>query len=91
MCEYREKVAPNDNEEPPQESPAHSRAVRVSGHRLLAAQYRARPKRTSKKPSVNKQTVEQEYQAYVTAVVSPVEVDHLKFWEVGGDTVLEHY
>ena len=91
MCEYCKKVAPNNNEEPPQESPAHSRAARVSGHRLLAAQYGARPKRTSKKPSVNKQTVEQEYQAYVTAVVSPVEVDHLKFWEVGGDTVLEHY
>ena len=60
--------------------------LRVSGHRLLAAQYRARPKRTSKKPSVNKQMVKQEYQAYMTAVVSPVEVNHLKFWEVGGDS-----
>ena len=91
MCEYHKKVAPNNNEEPPQESPAHSRAVRVSGHRLLVAQYGARLKRTSKKPSVNKQMVKQEYQAYVMAVVSPVEVDHLKFWEVGGDTVLEYY
>ena len=33
-------------------------------------------------PDENTQTVEQEYQAYVTALPSPKSVDILKFWEV---------
>ena len=34
------------------------------------------------------QTTEEEYQAYVTAPPSPREVNSLKFWEVGGASLV---
>jgi len=76
----------------PQESSACLGVGCVLSHRLLAAQYGGKKrKKTGKKSSGNKQMVKQEYQAYMIAVLSPEEIDLLKFWEVGGNTVLEHY
>ena len=92
MHEYHKEATPNDDKELPQESSAHRGVGHALSHRSLAAQYGGKKrKKTGKKSSGNKQTVKQEYQAYVTAVLSPEEIDLLKFWEVGGDTVLEHY
>ena len=91
MYEYRKEAAPDDEELPPQ-SPARPARGHAQSYRSLAAEYGAKPrKRTGKKPSGNRQSVEEEYQAYVTANLSPEEVDNLKFWEVGCNTVLEHY
>ena len=87
MREYcKETTAIHNEEPPPQENPAHPGVQRTPSYRSLAAQYGVKlKKKVGKQPSDNKQIVKQEYQAYVTAPLPSVDVNHLKFWEVGGD------
>lgn len=33
------------------------------------------------------QTIEQEYQAYITGILSPISLDILKFWEVNSEVI----
>lgn len=53
----------------------------------LAAQYGLGDTMTPGNSNNNKQTLDQEYQAYVTAPCSPSNFEPLKFWEVGGDDI----
>lgn len=41
--------------------------------------------------SEHTQTIEQEFQAYVTSTLSPKNIDILKFWEVGGQYCIDNY
>lgn len=53
----------------------------------LAAKYGLGDEMTPGNSDNNKQTLDQEYQAYATAPCSPSTFDSLKFWEVGGDNI----
>ena len=80
MAEYRaiattaeEQSAPNDTVPDPGETPAYM---------TLAAQYGLTDDDMEIVNTTPEQTVEQEFQAYVTALLSPNNIDILKFWEV---------
>jgi hypothetical protein len=53
----------------------------VPAYMSLAAQYGITDMEIGN-PGIPDQTVEQEYQAYITAPLSPNTMDILKFWEV---------
>jgi len=83
MSEYRKKVTANQDEEPLfQQDPTYKAPKYMS----LAAQYGLLDDMDIGDLGQSKQTIDQEYQAYVTAPCSPKNTDPLKFWEVGGDT-----
>jgi hypothetical protein len=80
MIEYRERA------EAPLEEPPLSIQPGSSGANLpsyaLAAEYGLDDEDMDiGNPGANEQTVEQEYQAYITAPPSPKTVDIVKFWE----------
>ena len=87
MHEYhKETAAIHDKDPPPQEKSAQPGVQRAPSYRSLAAWYGVKlKKKVGKQPCNNKQTVKQEYQAYVTVPLPSVDVNHLKFWKVGGD------
>jgi hypothetical protein len=85
MTEYREdaeKKNPSTNDEGPL-IPAASR--RLEAYMTLAAQYGLDDDMTIGNPGKYQQSVEEEYQAYITAPTLSGKVDPLKFWEVRGD------
>ena len=83
MSEYRKKAAANQDEEPlSQQDPTYEAPKYMS----LAAQYGLLDDMDIGDLGQNERTIDQEYQAYVTAPCSPKNTDPLKFWEVGGDT-----
>jgi hypothetical protein len=88
MTTYRKNTA---NKEPTiPETPANPGDGRgLPSYMSLAAQYGLGDNMTpgSSGSDNNKQTLNQEYQAYVTAPLSPVNFEPLKFWEVGGDNI----
>jgi hypothetical protein len=93
MLEYREKAATGaDSDEgspsEPQGQAAHpgNRDSIGPKYMALAAQYGLNDDMNIGDSSENEQTVEQEYQAYITAQCSLKSIDILKFWEVGCDT-----
>jgi hypothetical protein len=53
----------------------------VPAYMLLVAQYGIADMEIGN-PDIHDQTVEQEYQVYITAPLSPNTIDILKFWEV---------
>ena len=88
MLEYREKATTNDDDvEEPYIS--DNRAYSGDAYMQLAAEYGLDDDddMVISNPGNNRhrQTVEEEYQAYVTAPCSSKDVTSLKFWEVSGD------
>jgi hypothetical protein len=80
MTDYRK----NATEEPTPENPAGDRG-KMPSYMSLAANYGLQKDMIIGNSDNSKQTVDQEYQAYVTAPCSPGSVDPLRYWEVGGD------
>jgi hypothetical protein len=83
MMKYRERAAAPE-EQPLLSSPPGSRANLPSYS--LAAKYGLSDDMDIGNPGVNEQTVEQEYQAYITAPLSGAKVDIIKFWEASNRT-----
>jgi len=75
MLEYRE----NATTEEAQPKASSSAAPKFMS---LAEQYGMRDEMEIGSSGTDEQTIEQEYDSYVTAVLSPKTVDILKFWEV---------
>ena len=61
--------------------PTNSTAI--PAYAYLAEQYRLTDMQFGTPEDVDEQTLEQEYQSYVTAAPSKQGTDMLKFWEVG--------
>ena len=84
MLEYCEKSA--DNEEHSAQADDVGDATGVAGkmptYMDLAADYGIELEMEISEPSEKVQTVEQEYQAYITSALSPRSVNILRFWEV---------
>lgn len=80
MTEYRKNAT---QEEPISENPG-DRGVMPS-YMSLVARYGLEKDMMIGNSGKSKQTIDQEYQAYVTAPCSPGDVSPLGFWEVGGD------
>ena len=89
MLEYREKATTTNDEEPRiPDNRANSGDVGEI-YMDLAAQYGLGDDMTISDPGDNRQqTIQEEYQAYVTAPRSSKAVDPLKFWEVGGASLV---
>jgi hypothetical protein len=87
MLEYREKGSVGNNEEQSTRTPGASAADPGAGelpkYMSLAAQYGLDSDMDFGESGETEQTIEQEYQAYITAPLSPKTVNILKFWEVG--------
>ena len=87
MSEYRAIATPTAEEQPlaliapdPGETPAYM---------TLDAQYRLTDDDMAVGGTTTSQkTVEQEFQAYATAPLSPNNIDILKFWEASGELIL---
>jgi hypothetical protein len=82
MVEYCEKSAGSDNEEQLGANATNCGTGEMPKYMSLAAQYGLDDDMDIGDSSANMQTIEQEYQAYITASLSPKTVDILKFWEV---------
>lgn len=89
MFEYHEKIATSEGEESVQtrstNATYHSRED-MPAYMSLAAQYGLEDMEVGD-AGESVQTVEQEYHAYVTGVLSSKNVDILKFWEVNSDVI----
>ena len=87
MTEYRQRSITEEDEDV-----AHPAAQEMPAYMTLAAQYGIEDE-MDVGGNVNDQTMEQEYQAYITAPHSPKNVNIIKFWEVSGDldVVEPHY
>jgi len=85
MLKYREKVLAKNNEGTSAQTPADAADLdgNMPKYMSLAAQYGLDSDMEIGESGANEQTVEQEYQAYVTAPLSPKSINILKFWEVG--------
>jgi hypothetical protein len=85
MCQYRERASSGEPEEPPA-SHTTPHEANAPAFMTLAAQYGLDEDDMSIGDLNNgsKQTVEQEYQAYITAPISKPNTDILKFWEASG-------
>jgi len=86
MMKYREKAekaTPNANDEEP---PILAVSPKVEAYMTLAAEYGLEDNMTIGDPGKYQQTLEEEYQAYVTAPSLPRGTDPLRFWEACGDT-----
>lgn len=84
MVEYHEKVASATQQAMPP-SNANATIERAKPmYMSLAAQYGLSDEMEIGGSNTPQQTIEQEYQAYITAPLSLTTTDVLKFWEVGG-------
>jgi len=87
MIEYRER-AKERSEATPAVAPAGTnatntvRSTSTPGYMSLAEVYGLENMQIGASDDVEGQTVEQEFQAYVTAALSKPGTDILKFWEV---------
>ena len=77
MLEYCEKASTEAPSEPMQTGRGE-----IPRYMSLAEQYGLGDDMNIGESNETEQTVEQEYQAYVTATLSPSSVNILKFWEV---------
>lgn len=82
MREYREKMRGTAGDPPTQTSNPLS-TEDAPRYMSLADQYGIADEMEIGESSQTSQTIEQEYQAYITAALSLKTVDILKFWEVG--------
>jgi len=85
MSEYREKAAADSDEVSPSQE-GHT-SPNAPMYMSLGAQYGFGDEMEIGNLVVNQheQSVNQEYQAYLTAKCSPSDVNILNFWEVGDD------
>lgn len=82
MQEYREKIGTASTRMPVDAYPS---AGDVPAYMSLAAQYDLEDDMTiGASGGAQEQSIEQEYQAYITAPLSTQKTDILKFWEVRG-------
>jgi hypothetical protein len=88
MTEYRQQSIAEEDVA----VPACTATQEMPAYMTLAAQYGIEDE-MDVGDNVNNQTVEQEYQSYITAPHSPNNVNIVKFWEVSGDldVVEPHY
>lgn len=85
MMKYRERAAGPEEQPPPDLQPEGSTPNLPTYS--LAEQYGLTDDDMDiGGPGENEQTVEQEYQAYITATLSPKSIDILKFWEASNKT-----
>lgn len=83
MLKYREAISATSEQSMPADADPDEGAL--PAYMSLAAHYDLEDDMTIGASDAQKQTVEQEYQAYITtAFLSPKDVSILKFWEVGG-------
>jgi hypothetical protein len=82
MLKYREDLSTTSEQSMPADADPDEGAL--PAYMSLAAHYDLEDEMTIGASDAQKQTVEQEYQAYITAFLSPKEMSILKFWEVGG-------
>jgi hypothetical protein len=80
MNQYREKLKGTAGESTQNPLPTED----MPRYMTLADQYGIADEMEIEESSEASQTIEQEYQAYVTAALAQKTVDILKFWEVGG-------
>jgi hypothetical protein len=59
----------------------------IPAYASLAEQYRLTDMQFGTPEDVDEQTLEQEYQSYITAALSKQGTDMLKFWEVGNQCI----
>jgi hypothetical protein len=79
MMEYRERAAAPEEQAP---LSLQRSGTDLPGYMTLASKYGLTDDDMDiGNPGANEQTVEQEYQAYITSPVSPKTVDIIKFWE----------
>ena len=78
MIEYRERVVDTEGAPVP-ESPATGE---MPAYMALAAQYGISNDMDIGSSSTHDQTIEQEYQLYITAPLAAKNIDIIKFWEV---------
>jgi len=93
MSNYRKSATTDSDEEPcTREDPTYSN-WEEPGYMSLAAEYGCAGMMDIGEPVEGKQqTVDQEYEAYVTGKLSLKNQDPLRFWEVRGTLiVLEHH
>ena len=81
MLEYRERI--KERAGPIASSTTTNPIPQVPAYMSLAEQYGLDDMELGASEDVETQTVEQEYQAYITALISVPGTDMLKFWEVG--------
>ena len=87
MTEYREKSdTSEDVAESAQNTTDHGSGY-VPRHMSLAAVYNIEEEMDTGSIGESVQTVEQEYQAYITGALSMKTVDILKYWEVNSDAM----
>jgi hypothetical protein len=80
MIEYRERAVGPEEQPPPGLQPGGS-AVNLPSYSLAEQYGLTDDDMDIGSPGINEQTVEQEYQAYITASLSPKTIDIVKFWE----------
>jgi hypothetical protein len=83
MREYRDKMSSSAGESTSVPQGTDS-TEDMPMYMSLADQYGIADEMEIGESSATMQTIEQEYQAYITAVLSLKTVNILKFWEVGG-------
>jgi hypothetical protein len=88
MGQYREKGTPSEHAEQPALNTVRSPVSNLYGGHDLDLQYGIQMEMGIGATDEIVQTVEQEYQAYVTGALSCGNVDILKFWEVNSDVIL---
>jgi hypothetical protein len=86
MREYRKKIDVSGNEAQSVQVPVRARSS-APAYMSLAAQYGLEDDFDIGEAGGKVQAVEQEYQAYITGVLSPKSLDILKFWEVSSDVI----
>jgi hypothetical protein len=88
MGQYREKDTTSEHAEQSAQTTVRSPVSNLYGGRDLDLQYGIQMEMGIGATDETVQTVEQEYQAYVTGALSSSHVDILKFWEVNGNVIL---
>ena len=85
MIEYRERVVDTEGA-PVSKSPATGE---MPVYMMLAVQYGISDDMDIRSSSTHEQTIEQEYQSYITAPLAAKNIDIIKFWEVsrGADLI----
>ena len=83
MLEYRERIKERAGPIALSTTTNPTHPTQVPAYMSLAKQYGLDDMELGASEDVETQTVEQEYQAYITASISVPGTDMLKFWEVG--------
>jgi hypothetical protein len=82
MLEYRKKAA-TAAQQPESTPPGHSEHAEIPRYMLLAEKYGlSEDMAIGAAPDADRQTIEEEFQAYIMAPLSPPSIIIVKFWEV---------